>query len=128
MKIYLQVLAFIVITLIPASIIAQESVSGTIQKPAIKFYSANDSVTTKQNLQITSILASKPQTAFPFQYYLQTRLLNKNKNIYIEQPEIVQYNMPILKPEKTSKILLAKLDADFPYSYNMPVKNPVGEK
>ncbi|WP_207534734.1 hypothetical protein [Desertivirga arenae] len=35
-------------------------------------------------------------------------------------------NMPVLKSKNNSKILIAKVDLDFPFHYNMPIKKIEG--
>jgi|GEM_PF-1123203 len=59
----------------------------------------------------------------PFQHFLPLagREMNK-KQIYLDSDP--HYRMPIMKPGKTSKILIAYLDENFPYHYNMPVLKP----
>ncbi len=42
--------------------------------------------------------------------------------VFDESNSVVHYNMPIVKPGKASKILVAEIDPHFPYTYKMPVK------
>ena len=76
----------------------------------------------KPDLTLKSILPAKPDTAFPYQQHLKSKFQYSKPRTYQEPIEPgYEYNMPIMKPKKTSKILIAKLDPDFPYQYNMPV-------
>ncbi|WP_079704020.1 hypothetical protein [Daejeonella lutea] len=52
-------------------------------------------------------------------------LSRQKGKLYIEkaQPAPSQhFTMPVVKPGRTSQILVAELDPNSPYSYNMPVK------
>lgn len=74
------------------------------------------------NTNVDSLLKSlrRDSTVAPFQYFLPLsgRELNKKP---IDLDAKMHYNMPIMKPAKTSKILIADIDLEFPYHYNMPV-------
>lgn len=123
MKTNVQVLIVILTILAPVYIMAQESANVSIEKPVIKV----DSLVLKQNLDIPALSQSlKPYSTFP-----ASRVLRGSRNRSIDQSEIsspYHYNMPIVKPAKTSKILIAKLDPNIPYRYNMPLKELNGGK
>ena len=55
---------------------------------------------------------------------LGDRKNNYTVDIIVENLDLsprYRYNMPIAVPDKTSKMLIAKLDENFPYKYKMPV-------
>jgi len=116
-------LALVITILTASSSIAQEAIDSNIKKHGTKFYHNIDSVTFNQNINIISILPAKSDTAFPFRSHLSARLLNKREEVVMEQADAHSYhfNMPVAKPKANSKILIAKFDPNFPYSYNMPV-------
>lgn len=122
MKTNAQILLVLLVVLTSSSF-AQDGIDSNI-KPGKKFYPNLDSVTLKQNLNITSVIPGKPDSAvFPFQSHLPARLLNKHEGVAIENTNthLFRFNMPVAKPKANSKILIAKFDPIFPYSYNMPV-------
>ncbi|MGV3508044.1 MAG: hypothetical protein ACO1N7_02050 [Sphingobacteriaceae bacterium] len=81
-----------------------------------------DSALITPDLTIKSILPAKPDTTFPYQQHLKSKFQYSKPSTYPAPIEPgYEYNMPVMKPNKTSKILIAKLDPDFPYQYNMPV-------
>lgn len=127
MKSHLYILAFLLTALIPASLFAQDSTK-TVNRSAFTSPIA-DLTMPIPNLNMGT---KKPLTKFDsnssFSNFLPTRENTKAINI-VENPEPSPrylYNMPIAKPVKTSKILIAKLDKDFPYQYKMPVATDRG--
>lgn len=61
----------------------------------------------------------------PFSQHLPSIISRNNKKVVAGGSPIdaaYRYNLPVVKPGKTSKILVARLDPDHPYSYRMPVK------
>ena len=113
----------VLLAILTSSSFAQDGIDSNI-KPGKKFYPNLDSVTLWENLNISAVIPVKRDSAaFPFQSRLPARLLNKHEGAAIEKANthLYRFNMPVAKPNANSKILIAKFDPIFPYSYNMPV-------
>ncbi|MES3017848.1 MAG: hypothetical protein V4721_08720 [Bacteroidota bacterium] len=65
-------------------------------------------------------LSPEPSTTYGFSKHGFTQQLPTI--ILDESNPVVHYNMPVVKPGNTSRILVAEIDPDFPYTYKMPVK------
>lgn len=116
-----------VLFLIPAAAFAQDS-TATISLDRkwadIKFKSEIELGNMALRPNITSIPPIRSDSSSAFSRQIQN--FNQQQQIVINQPSQFHSNMPIVKPRKTSKILIAKLDPEFPYQYNMPVKKVDG--
>lgn len=71
---------------------------------------------------VDSLLRSfrRDSAVAPFKYFLPLSGRDLNKKS-LDLAAKNHYNMPIMKPAKTSKILIADIDLEFPYHYNMPI-------
>jgi hypothetical protein len=126
MRTTLPMLIILITLSAPLYLSAQESAAETVEIWTPKLKPSADTTKAKADFKI-SIVPPAPSAASPFQYYLPADFLNKYKqvpSVPAERGSRYRYNMPILRPEKTSKILIAKFDPDFPYSYNMPIAKP----
>lgn len=129
MKIYLQLIPLFALSLSSALVYGQQPIHRITDEPVRNIYSGLRSASRDTSFKV-DLMLSKPIKAFPFSYHFPTIVLNEGSSSSLRSPETstYHYNMPILRPEKTSKILIAKLDPNFPYSYNMPIlKNGAGD-
>lgn len=119
MKTYVKPLALFVFVLISAHVNAQET-SGKLR--AFKL----DSVIPNPDLTLANKVRKTTNPTSPFNHLLPLSGNLTRKHIVIES-EVhdgtipYHYHMPIVKPAKTSKILIARLDPNFPYQNNTPV-------
>jgi dimeric dUTPase (all-alpha-NTP-PPase superfamily) len=119
MKAILQIFALVVVFSTPTFVVAQEAdfkISTTPTVVGSRFKSQLIPI----NLDIVPKWSLKNQTTL-FSQHLPLEIGLDIRTSYIEESHII-YNMPVVKLEKTSKILLKELDPDFPYSYSMPIK------
>lgn len=116
-----------VLFLIPAAAFAQDS-TATISLDRkwadIKFKSEIELGNMVPKSSITSMPLVKSDSSSAFSHHVPK--FKQQQQIVINQPSQFHSNMPIVKPRKTSKILIAKLDPEFPYQYNMQVKKVDG--
>lgn len=127
MRFYL--LFYALLTLVPGAVIAQDSTkTKTFDKQwfDLKFKSESELRSLAPQSGITSIPSTKSDSSSAFSRHLPK--FYQQKQIVINEPSEFHSNMPIVKPRKTSKILIAKLDPEFPYLYNMPVKKVGGDE
>jgi len=119
MKQLLTSLAFFVIATIPVSLFAQNvtTKNSLIQKPIGKFDPISGLEINALELSTDAVLKTKTDSTL----ILKSRLPVAGKKEVITETRF-SYNMPIYKPKKSSKILLANLDQNSPYKYNMPIK------
>ena len=117
MKQLLTSLAFFVIATIPVSLFAQNvtTKNSLIQKPIGKFDPISGLEINALELSTDAVLKTDSTLI------LKSRLPVAGKKEVITETRF-SYNMPIYKPKKSSKILLANLDQNSPYKYNMPIK------
>ncbi|MDB5119353.1 MAG: hypothetical protein JWN56_571 [Sphingobacteriales bacterium] len=122
MKTYIPLVAFLVIVSSSNSVFGQQVIPGITDEPVKKTYSGLRSAVVDTSFKIDLTL-TKPLAAFPFSYHLPTKALNEDVKIacQTEATTVYRYNMPIVRPDKTTKILIAKLNPNSPYSYNMPI-------
>ena len=120
MKASIQIFALVVVFSAPTFVVAQEAdikISSTPTVLGSRFKSQLAPI----NLDIVPKWSPKNQTTF-FNQHLPLGIGLDVRTNDIEESHII-YTMPVVKLEKTSKILLKELDPDFPYSYSMPIKN-----
>lgn len=115
MKINLQILTLLVSLIAPAAAVSQNTNPDKGKKPGINFIMPNATTTLDSAI---SIRLSDSAVLFKQFLPLSGRELNKKP---IELNSDSRYRMPIMKPATTSKILIAHIDLDFPYQYNMPI-------
>ena len=122
MKTYIQLVAFFAIISSSTFVFAQQKNPTIADEPVIRTYSGLRSAAVDTSFK-ADLMLTKPIKAFPFSYQFPTiKLANESSLPIATEPNATyRYNMPIARPEKTSKILIAKLDPNFPYSYNMPI-------
>jgi hypothetical protein len=111
------------------TVFAQKVNPSLLTEPVKKEYSGLRSAQLDTNFRLNFTLR-KPDN-FPFSYQFPAIALNDDQVIGLptERPIHQSYNMPIVRPEKTSKILIAKQDPHSPYSYTMPIlKNESAEE
>lgn len=121
-------LAQLAFFLIPVTGFAQDSTATNSydRKWAdIKFKSAIELRSLTSQPGITSIPLIKTDSSSAFSH--SSPNFNEQKQIVMDEPSQFHSNMPVVKPPKTSKILVAKIDPEFPYHYNMPIKKVGGE-
>jgi len=122
MKRYIQLVAFFAIISSSTFVFAQQANPTIADEPVKRSYSGLRSAVLDTSFKV-HLMVTKPIKTFPFLYQFPTIKLSNDSSLPIvtESNETYRYNMPIARPEKTSKILIAKLDPNFPYSYNMPI-------
>lgn len=113
----------LLIILTSFAVVSSTSVTAQqITQPYSSWKSNLDSALITPDLTLKPILPAKPDTTFPYQQHLKSQLqYSKPKTYQAPIEPSYEYNMPVMKPNKASKILIAKFDPNFPYHYNMPV-------
>lgn len=121
MKITLRLLAIIASISLPSTLLAQKSAPEFIpfspaEQPILMF--------SKPDLQLTAQTSTEGGTQLLFMNHLPSTLpREKTTHLTLSQTDAVyHYNMPVVKPGKTSNIPTAKLDPNSPYTYNMPIR------
>lgn len=124
----IRIVILLLITLCSGTVFGQKANPNIFNEQIIKTYSGLRSASLDTSFKV-NLPFTKP-SKFPFSYQFPTIALNDDQNL-IEPKETTtyRYNMPIVRPDKTSKILIAKLDPNFPYRYTMPIlKNEGGDE
>ncbi|HEY0056429.1 MAG TPA: hypothetical protein VGB63_13830 [Pedobacter sp.] len=118
MKAILQLLVLMVICSCTTLVSAQETSIASLNTPTVtgsRFKSQISDI----NLDVVPKIPLKTKPIF-FSQHLPLKLGLESRTELFEEGQVT-YTMPIMKPEKTSKILLKEIDPNFPFSYKMPI-------
>jgi len=121
MKAYFQIVLLLALAK-PTFTLAQTSQS-RFEHLALDTAMFSEPVLFKNDSDSAHISASRQNQSFPFNYQLGRKRYNTfsdSKTLKVAGIEYA-YMMPVLKPGKSSLILIAKVDPEFPYTYKMPV-------
>ena len=124
MKTYIKIFAIILSNGIPSALMAQESLPSFIPFSPGKQHFYAHSGAAKPDFKLTPLPSAGEGSQLRFMNQLPSTLPGEKKSTIDHSQTDPSYynNMPVVKPGKTSKILIARLDPNSPYTYNMPVK------
>lgn len=116
MKTPIRIFVIIAISSLPVALFAQTNTFSAV-KPF--------GVVLKLRIDTLPLHTFSKNNQLPFGYHLPLTTPHKSK-VLVSDPSqgdpAYHYNMPVIKPGQTSRILIAKMDSEFPYSYKMPIK------
>ena len=125
----IRIVILLLLTASSATVFGQKVNPSLLTEPVKNEYPGLRAALLDTNFKVDFKL-TKP-TKFPFSYQFPAIALNDDQSSGLPSERLIHqsYNMPIVRPEKTSKILIAKQDPNSPYSYTMPIlKNESAEE
>ena len=125
----IRIVILLLLTASSATVFGQKVNPSLLTEPVKKEYSGLHAALLDTNFKVDFKL-TKP-TEFPFFYQFPAIALNddQSQDSPTEGTIIPLYHMRIVRPGKTSKILIAKQNPNSPYSYTMPIlKNESAEE